>query len=310
LSEGACHSHLALLHAERGEDEQAAAHHERAREVLLGASDSQWLAGVYVAEATRSLWQGQPEQAVVAVADCLAAVEHVERPFMTARLYELGARAHADLAARSPGDEAERDQQLQAASVLMARLDSRLEATPGRPPSVLAALAGCAAEISRVTSSDAVALWAAAQQSWERLGDRYLAAYAQWRRAEASLARGDRGEARDLSRRAHETASALRAAPLAREIAAFARRARVQLDRATAGESSAPGIERLDLTARELEVLQLLAGGKTNREIAAELVISEKTASVHVSHILSKLGVRNRVEAASLAHALGVEAIT
>jgi DNA-binding NarL/FixJ family response regulator len=126
----------------------------------------------------------------------------------------------------------------------------------------------------------------------------------------ASLARGDRGEARDLSRRAHETASALRAAPLAREIAAFARRARVQLDRATAGESSAPGIERLDLTARELEVLQLLAGGKTNREIAAELVISEKTASVHVSHILSKLGVRNRVEAASLAHALGVEAIT
>jgi DNA-binding CsgD family transcriptional regulator len=192
----------------------------------------------------------------------------------------------------------------------MARLNARLEATPARPPSVLAALAGCAAEISRVTSSDAVTLWAAAQQSWERLGDRYLAAYAQWRRAEASLAEGDRGEAEHLSRQAHETASALQAGPLAREVAAFARRARVQLDRGAAGESSAASIERLDLTPRELEVLQLLSGGKTNREIAAELVISDKTASVHVSHILSKLGVRNRVEAASLAHALGVEAIT
>jgi DNA-binding NarL/FixJ family response regulator len=84
----------------------------------------------------------------------------------------------------------------------------------------------------------------------------------------------------------------------------------VQLDGDSAGVSSAAGIERLDLTARELEVLYLLAAGKTNREIAAELVISDKTASVHVSHILSKLGVRNRVEAASLAHALGVEAIT
>ncbi len=310
LSEGACHSHLALLHAERGEHEQAAAHHERAREALLGASDSQWLGGMYVAAATHALWQGQPQQALAAVADCLAAVEHTERPFMTARLYELGARACAELAARSPGDEAERDRQLQTADALMARLNARLEATPARPPSVLAALAGCAAEISRVTSSDAVTLWAAAQQSWERLGDRYLAAYAQWRRAEASLAEGDRGEAEHLSRQAHETASALQAGPLAREVAAFARRARVQLDRGAAGESSAASIERLDLTPRELEVLQLLSGGKTNREIAAELVISDKTASVHVSHILSKLGVRNRVEAASLAHALGVEAIT
>lgn len=310
LHEGVCHSHLALLHAERGEHDRSSAHHKQAHEVLLDASDSQWLAGMNIAAATNALWQGHPEQALVAVADCLTAVERAERPSMTARLYELGARAHADLAARSPGDQAERDKHLQAASAMIARLDSRLEKTPGRPPSVLAARAGCTAEISRITGVDAPGAWNRAQQAWEQAGDRYLAAYSQWRRAEASLATGDRRELRDLCREAHDVASALRAAPLAREIAAFAKRARVPLGDPAAGSTTTEGLERLDLTARELEVLQLLAAGKTNREIAGELVISDKTASVHVSHILSKLGVRNRVEAASVAHALGIETLT
>ena len=52
------------------------------------------------------------------------------------------------------------------------------------------------------------------------------------------------------------------------------------------------------------EVLTLLARGYTNREIAASLVISAKTASVHVSHILRKLGAPNRLEAAAIAHRL------
>ena len=60
------------------------------------------------------------------------------------------------------------------------------------------------------------------------------------------------------------------------------------------------------LTARELEVLRLLAIGRTNREIAAELFISAKTASVHVSNIMSKLGVTSRVEAAAIAYRLGL----
>jgi DNA-binding NarL/FixJ family response regulator len=60
------------------------------------------------------------------------------------------------------------------------------------------------------------------------------------------------------------------------------------------------------ITPREREVLELLAQGASNQQIAQELVISEKTASVHVSHILSKLGARNRTEAAAIAHRLGV----
>ena len=65
-------------------------------------------------------------------------------------------------------------------------------------------------------------------------------------------------------------------------------------------------LERLDLTPREIEVLALLAEGLTNREIGAELYISNKTASVHVSRILSKLSVPNRAAAAAAAHHIGV----
>ena len=63
---------------------------------------------------------------------------------------------------------------------------------------------------------------------------------------------------------------------------------------------------QLGLTTREDEVLQLLGRGYTNRQIAAELTISVKTASVHVSHILRKLGAPNRLEAAAIAHRLAV----
>ena len=58
------------------------------------------------------------------------------------------------------------------------------------------------------------------------------------------------------------------------------------------------------LTARELDVLHLVAQGRSNREVADELFISQKTVSVHVSHILAKLGVRTRVQATALVHQL------
>ncbi|MFF4662808.1 LuxR C-terminal-related transcriptional regulator [Streptomyces sp. NPDC001282] len=70
------------------------------------------------------------------------------------------------------------------------------------------------------------------------------------------------------------------------------------------GEAVARTLERLGLTRREQEVHRLVAAGRTNRKIAEELYISPKTASVHVSNILAKLGVSGRGEAAALAHRL------
>jgi DNA-binding NarL/FixJ family response regulator len=76
---------------------------------------------------------------------------------------------------------------------------------------------------------------------------------------------------------------------------------------AAAAQSSPPDeLARFGLTEREREVLTQLATGRSNAEIGRVLFISTKTASVHVSNILAKLGVRGRVEAATVAHRLGV----
>jgi DNA-binding NarL/FixJ family response regulator len=84
------------------------------------------------------------------------------------------------------------------------------------------------------------------------------------------------------------------------------RRARPELTSPDPGPPDATqGLEELlGLTPREAEVLILLAQGYTNREIAATLVISVRTAGVHVSHILRKLGAPNRLDAAAIAHRL------
>jgi DNA-binding NarL/FixJ family response regulator len=104
-------------------------------------------------------------------------------------------------------------------------------------------------------------------------------------------------------RQAHAVAARLEAKPLLRELELLAERARLELVPPEADARDADDLEQsLGLTPREGEVLTLLARGYTNREIAETLVISVKTASVHVSHILRKLGARNRREAAAIAH--------
>ncbi|HMD24163.1 MAG TPA: response regulator transcription factor, partial [Streptosporangiaceae bacterium] len=90
------------------------------------------------------------------------------------------------------------------------------------------------------------------------------------------------------------------AGPLEQEVGQLARRARIQLP----GAVSAGGGVPFGLTAREMEVLRLVTAGRGNREIAAELFISPRTASVHVSNILSKLNVSSRGEAAATAYRL------
>jgi DNA-binding CsgD family transcriptional regulator len=132
-------------------------------------------------------------------------------------------------------------------------------------------------------------------------------AYCRWREAEALVAIGaPRTEAAAPLREAHAVAARIGAKPLLRELELLAQRARLDLTAAKATFSTEKaGLEEiLGLTPREGEILNLVARSYTNREIAATLVISVKTVSVHVSHILHKLGAPNRLEAAAIAHRL------
>jgi DNA-binding NarL/FixJ family response regulator len=136
---------------------------------------------------------------------------------------------------------------------------------------------------------------------------------ARWRAAEALLARRgdrhDRDRAAELLRQGHAAATALGARPLRGELERLARLGRVELggdDRPGAPGAEVPAAAALGLTPRELEVLALVAEGRSNRQVGEALFISAKTASVHVSNILAKLGVASRVEAAAVAHRLGL----
>jgi DNA-binding CsgD family transcriptional regulator/tetratricopeptide (TPR) repeat protein len=158
--------------------------------------------------------------------------------------------------------------------------------------------------------------WDAAVAAWDELRQPYETALTLHAAARAALAAGGgREPAADRLRRAAELASGLRAEPLAGQISALALRAGISLtapgsvasgrgERGDNDAGSADGGRALGLTAREFEVLRLVAAGQSNREIAHSLFISPKTASVHVSNILSKLGATTRTEAAAKALAL------
>lgn len=162
-------------------------------------------------------------------------------------------------------------------------------------------------ELLRAEGRDTPEEWAEPLAAFERLDSPYERALVRLRGAEALLS-SDRARAIALLREADDTARALGARLLSQQIALFARRARLSLRDAPKASpapttDAAPGPE-FGLTPREEDVLRLVAAGRSNRQIAAALYISPKTASVHVSNILAKLGVSGRVEAAALAHRL------
>jgi DNA-binding NarL/FixJ family response regulator len=159
---------------------------------------------------------------------------------------------------------------------------------------------------------DPVALrdaWDEAADAWEAVRQPNPQARALLGAASAALAAGDREGAALRLRRAATLADALHAVPLSADITRLFRRARPGAASVPAGADGTAGSEAaapFGLTARELEVLQLVAAGRSNRDIAAELFISAKTASVHVSNILGKLGVASRGEAAATAYREGL----
>jgi DNA-binding CsgD family transcriptional regulator/tetratricopeptide (TPR) repeat protein len=154
------------------------------------------------------------------------------------------------------------------------------------------------AERSRIDSSDP-AHWEAALAAMRRRVHAEYEMYTQFRLAEALAARGDSDRATAELGEAYERASRLGAEPLADDMRELARIARLKLPGV-----AAPSVNLL--TARETDVLGLVAQGLTNREIGKRLFISEKTASVHISNLMAKLGVTNRTQAVHAARERGI----
>ena len=173
---------------------------------------------------------------------------------------------------------------------------------------VAALRAHAAAESSRLDGSSSPERWTDAADRFAEIPDPYGVAYARFRSAEATLRRdGVRSDVGGLVREAAAGAAALGALPLHRSIETLARRARVPMEEPEPKPLGTPRrVSAGGLSAREIEVLRLVADGRSNGEIGETLFISRKTAGVHVTHILDKLGVSNRVEAAMAAGRLGL----
>jgi ATP/maltotriose-dependent transcriptional regulator MalT len=249
------------------------------------------------------LAQGSPGDAVAAAEQALDRFNVLHSPRYARPLLGAGARACATVLKSGTADGG--DGSSTRADALLERLRVLDEAMEPAGPVQQAhqlAFAAEAALAADAPAADVRAAWDAAEQAWNRLSQPYPAAYALLRAAEAAMAQGDRDAAAGWLPKAAELAGRLGAQPLLQQITQLARRARIDLSPAAAGRPG-PAVP-FGLTARELEVLRLVAVGRSNQQIATELFISPKTASVHVSNILGKLGVSSRVEAAATAHRL------
>jgi DNA-binding CsgD family transcriptional regulator len=257
------------------------------------------------------LWRADPSAALSCVVELLD--EATPRLLtMAAPLAWLGCRSLADLreSRRDAGpDTVDRSGWWEETAEVVAgfvQIACGPDALPGSRPAEIQLL--CAAELSRCAAGPAQepGPWEQAVRALEGAERPYLVTYARWRLAAALLGGRDHGTGSEVLRRAHAEACRLGAAPLLQQVEALARRTRVDL-RAPLDLPGRPSPVHpmvAALTAREREILGHLAAGRTNGEIARALVISTKTASVHVSNILRKLGVTTRYEAAELAERL------
>lgn len=169
------------------------------------------------------------------------------------------------------------------------------------------------AELNRCRRRSDPAEWTKIADGYEQLGFRYDEALARFRTAEALLS-GISGrsvqahhDAVEALRRCKSLAAMIPAPPLLHQVESLACSARLNLDMVPAEPPPHTPADALGLTHREADVLQLVAAGLSNGDIGQRLFISRKTASVHVSNILRKLGVSNRIEAAGILHRISLE---
>ena len=295
-----------------GDEDAAARSLDEAEPLVCASSEPQWIAlfGSLAAELRRR--RHDLAGARAAVADALDRIELCTDDVMrVARVTAIGIAVEADHAqlARDLREKADERDALTRARIHIDRL--RAVAEEGGPVE-RAWLKTGSADYERARGKPHPAKWQAAAGEWERLDRPYRAAIAHWRGAEAAVELDDRATAADAAAAALRTARSLGCEWLIAEVSALTGRARLDVTAQAAGAPSdgaisaaSSGDEDADafgLTPRERQVLALLAEGATNRQIGRALYMAEKTASVHVSRILSKLGVRTRTQAAAVAH--------
>jgi DNA-binding CsgD family transcriptional regulator/tetratricopeptide (TPR) repeat protein len=283
-----------------------------ARRAVGDSTDTQFAAALAYVDATIAYYTRDRDVARQILVDGLRTItDDGFTPRYTWPLIWLGMRIEADLAVLAR-DRKQPEQPISPERDLLLELTAtlRFAALPERARHELVI-----AEQARLTGGDGeVPAWTAAVVSCRAADEPPILAYALFRLAEAFCAHDDRDAATEAARESHVIAVRLGAEPVVADVRSLARRARLPLDDpadAAAGTppevAAAPDeLARFGLTEREREVLLLLAAGRSNPEIAQQLFISPKTASVHVSNILAKLGVSGRVEAAAVAHRLGV----
>lgn len=308
-------AHADLRHAElalgRGDLDAARRALDEVDELIVDAVEPQWLAVATALRATLRLREGDREGARRTIDDGLDRLQFcTEDLARLALVAAAGVEVEATLAqaARDLGDEAAGAEAVERARAMLERVEAAVEDAPH--PVELALLGSARAEMARATDDpEAGDLWAQAAAGWRRLDRPYAAATARWREAEARLATGDRAAAGTAAGAALDGARELGAAWLVTEVEGLGARARLALEPGRAAEPAPEGEQEerpFGLTERELQVLELLVTGATNREIGERLYMAEKTASVHVSRILTKLDVRSRTEAAAVAHRQGL----
>jgi DNA-binding CsgD family transcriptional regulator len=257
-----------------------------------------------------ALWAGRPGDALDEVWRVFPLFKAPDLTILCGRLLAAGMRACADLAeqARARRDEPAIEDAAAAAEGLVSWVE-RMGGVPFTDHPYMATIAAeratWDAERTRLAGPSDPTAWRAAAKAWQDLGCPHRAGYAWWRRAQAQL---------DAGQPATSAAAALCAAvaaahghqPLLAQVRALAERARIPLHTPEAPLPPAEARAPYALTGRELAVLRLVAAGRTNAQIGAELFISRATAAVHVTNILRKLDVTNRVQAAALAERAGL----
>ncbi len=258
--------------------------------------------------AEHALWRGDTEQAITAGQLAISLVNEPRWGYHPSAIrpaaVALSARADRAAAARATGDDETVAAELAPAAELL-QIAREGAAFRKRPKFILGPegrgwLARAEAEYRRASGDNDPQAW---QVVLDEFGPDYVyeTARTRWRLAEALAEAGHRDEAADQWRQAVQSADELGARPLRRALDDLARRARIGTAERQ-GDAEVLGA----LTSREREVLRLIAAGRSNREIASVLFIAPKTASVHVSNILGKLGAASRTEAAAIAYREGL----